>query len=327
MIQIKCCIETETDMETELLKDKRKETSHLQPGDVINVNGLQIVTLVNSCRAVIRPMESSKRTFTPKLGDKEVTITEAGRSSNISPNSDVEIIEQRGEIGLKKFLESKKPKPKEKIVLLEAGDIIGWNGIAQCVFAISAEWARIAKTGDFSTTIIEREQNEFLLLDKPRLDPGARAHRVKQFLAEAGDKAGELTKEITPDEMEQTMSKKTKKNVVKATKPAKEKKPDDGSRGGLGNCMGFSVSSVIRKLGQEGLDADQIDRALKSQGVTADPKTIKVSIRKVVLEDKTKKFADLSKKQLATLVKDAGEPAAPKEKKSKSRKGEAAAAA
>lgn len=288
----------------------------LAPGDVFLFAGgkKHIVDYVNSSRARAVPMESSVTTVTTRFGQK-IEFSKSAKSIDISPQVEAGfVIERLGASGLKEFLK-KKHNRKEIIMQLELGDVIQYSLEESpagktgrfTTTAVSAKSARIAsmdyEPGKLTVVVIPRAINDFFLVHKPRLTAHERKNEHNNFLTVNASAVEELTAEPTGEETKQM----PKKASAKSAKAPKSKKAGEPSRGALGQVMGFSASSVIRRLGKEGLDAGQIDRALKSQGVTADVKTIRVSIRKVVLDDKTKKFAELSAEQLAKLVKAAGD--------------------
>lgn len=292
-------------MNSEKIKRTTITTSRLRLGDVVEFYGHQIVVQIDTCSAAIEPLVGETKTFTPRFNDeKEVTIRKPSRRSHISPNSECEILERRGEIGLQVYLQAKTNK-KEIIMQLEPGDIIGWDGIAQCVFAVSETSARIARTSDFKNHLVPREVNEFYLLDKPRLDPGARVARVKQFLAEAGSLASELTKEITPEE-ESTVKTMKNKNAKTKTASAKKEKSADGSKGKLGNLFGNSITSVLRTLGKFGFTTGQAAKALKTHKIDAAPATLSIQLGRGRRADKNETYAELTGAQIAELKKDGG---------------------
>lgn len=149
------------------------------------------------------------------------------------------------------YLTLEKHKPKETIVKLEAGDCIGWNGIAQIVFAVSETKARISTTRNINPLVIDRNVNDIYLTDHPRLSEAERTARLNTLLAAAGSAAGELTKPITADEQtNKPMKTKTEKKpkAAKTPKAAKAPKtPKVKTEGGAESKVSYKGRSKFTK--------------------------------------------------------------------------------
>lgn len=289
----------------------------LELGDVVLIERREvIIDRATESGAHYIPMTGESRMVS--LGGKDIEFTNIGKGGTISRTCPPELILARhGAAGLEAFLKAKQNKNQSNIMQLLPGHILTYGAMAQCVFAVSEAHARIARTSDFAVTIINRNQNEFLLVDKP--DPGEREARLKKFLAEAGSKASELTSEITAEESAKITSMKTKTVKTKAPKAAKK---DDGSKGALGAVFGHSITSTLRTLGKHGFTFGQAFKALKAQKIEPAEATIKIQLGRGKRAAKDETYAELTKDQLAELKKDGGEaeveaPKAAKKAKSK----------
>lgn len=95
-----------------------------------------------------------------------------------------------------------------------------------------------------------------------------------------------------------------KPDKQKAPKP--EKKPADSAKGKLGQVMGHSTCSVIRRLGKEGASKLRIIAILAAVGVTASPAT--VAIQRGWGKSGKEKAAELTGDQIKELLGHASEP-------------------
>lgn len=101
-----------------------------------------------------------------------------------------------------------------------------------------------------------------------------------------------------------------------ASKPAADKSADktEGSRGALGEIFGFSVVSVLRRLGKVGVSVAHAREILKAQKITASDTTVSIQIsagkkgKTSGSKGKPVTYAELTKEQVAKLVKSAKEP-------------------
>ena len=96
-------------MNTEIENLNRQPVAvhRLRVGDVILLEGEKhFCEMVNDSRARCVPMHVQSVSYTT-TGGKAVTFNTFARSSNISPDAEVEILEQLGEQGMKEFFASK----------------------------------------------------------------------------------------------------------------------------------------------------------------------------------------------------------------------------
>ena len=86
--------------------------ANLMPGDMFPFGAHNyIAVMVNDSRCRALPLDSSVRIV--KFGDKEVALRDYGRAIDISPDSEVPVLERRGEIGAREFLRSRKASVPE----------------------------------------------------------------------------------------------------------------------------------------------------------------------------------------------------------------------
>jgi hypothetical protein len=90
-----------------------EDPQRLRLGDVLRYDGVeQIVSYVNDSRAMLVPLQSNSVKYQTLLG-KEVEFTTQGKGCNISPVYFGEILERRGEKGLRDWVDgNKKDSPR-----------------------------------------------------------------------------------------------------------------------------------------------------------------------------------------------------------------------
>lgn len=84
----------------------------------------------------------------------------------------------------------------------------------------------------------------------------------------------------------------------KATKTSTTKAP---TKGKLGSLLGHSVISVVRAMGKNGWTEEEATAALKKAGIMPATRTIRNALRRGKKNDKTRRIANLTAKQLASL--------------------------
>lgn len=92
-----------------------------------------------------------------------------------------------------------------------------------------------------------------------------------------------------------------KKPYEKARAAKKGAKAKAKTKGKLGQILGFSVISVIRAMGKAGWKFDEAQNALAQLKIAAKPHTVRMGLLRGRKNDKTRKIAPLSAKQLNTL--------------------------
>ena len=294
----------------------------LRLGDVCELRRMRhICGMVNRSRALMYPMAKDSHEVKPRFEDETFTVSAYAGPKGITPVVEKEfVLERLGVDGWENFRDSKKRKATD--MRLELGDVIGWEGNRATCVAVDGKRARVAwqtvTGGDTDTTgkvtpqsvvlgsvVIARDINEYYLVHRSRLTEHERAAELKNFLAANAAAAGELTKEIGSEEtVGATMATKVKKNKAEA-KAAGEKKPagDD-----LKKIFGFSISSVLNRLGKEGVTTAHAKAIMVAQG-----KTVKDSSVSTGISDgrsgKYGKPAELTGAQVKELRASAKDPA------------------
>lgn len=86
--------------------------ANLMPGDVFPFGAHNyIAVMVNDSRCRALPLDASIRLV--RFGNKEVALRDYGRQIDISPDSEVPVLERRGEAGAIQFLRSRKASAPE----------------------------------------------------------------------------------------------------------------------------------------------------------------------------------------------------------------------
>lgn len=184
----------------------------LKPGDVVDrgSEGQFIVVRISPSGANLRPLSSSKRTVTT-TGGKSFEVTNHGRSIQVSKFSSPDLIVGFDIVRLTELLN----RTKGTKMKLEPGDSIGLGGNPVMIYFVTETTAQAIVNRRLET--IEREQNEFLLMDKPRKTSEERATALEEYLT---------THKLTLEEL----TNNTKENEMKTAAPKKRKNP---ARGGL----------------------------------------------------------------------------------------------
>ncbi len=96
---------------------------------------------------------------------------------------------------------------------------------------------------------------------------------------------------------------KSAKTITKnaATPQSKQSERKAASKGKLGSLLGHSVISVVRAMGKHGWDFEQAQAALKKAGITAKEFTVKRALKRGANNDKTRRIAPITAKELETL--------------------------
>lgn len=263
-------------------------------GDVINYGGLEhICTRVNYCSSSWEPTQSERRTIQPRFDKPSFSVTVRREATRLCANFERGTFLRRlGEEGLREWLD--RNKKAKGIMKLEPGDVIGWSTAPVeeggkhgrfTVVAVSDKLARIASTNcandpnRLTILVVDREQNEFLLIHRPRLRDVERANELKSFLAVNAAHREKLTKEPSGEEIDTTMAKKTtaKKATAKAPKKQQFKsRPNNKKqhRGGDDKLFGFSATAVLRRFGKEGITAQRATEIFNRLKINVSPVTI-----------------------------------------------------
>ena len=304
-------------------------------GDIMELDGREhICVRVNDCSASWMPTHLKKVIVQPRFDKPAYEVTEKGETVRTTSSFDKGTITRRlGMAGLREWLDSKR---KERgMITLQTGDDIGWSTAPTSeggahgrltVVAVADKFARIASTNAvnapaLAVLVIERDQNEFLLVHKPRLREHERAENLKNFLATNAAAAGELTKQIGSEEIEQTMAKKTesKKNkasggglAAEAMKAGKGEAKPKKSTSTRPEWLGHPVTGVLRALGKAGVSAAHARAIVKKAGVDVADATVAIQVGAAKYKPSDKSYrgepADLTAEQLKTLIASAPEP-------------------
>ena len=193
----------------------------LEVGDVLELRGaLHICTRsVESC-AVMEPLAKTKRTVVDQVFKTEATFETYGTKQRISQCVDRGLIlERRGQAGVDEYLGLKKGNNMK----IETGEHIAIFGDRHIAVFTDERSARLLNVNTLATLTIEREVNEFYLLDKPRLDEAQRKAAldavVTNFSKLEGRSSEELTNPLTDLERNNCMSLRKLQNQKTKTKP------------------------------------------------------------------------------------------------------------
>ena len=230
---------------------------------------------------------------------------------------------------------------------LEPGDIVEYSGKRWLVESSTESRARIiplfpgvskAVTFADGSVAVFTEQGRHVSISQhipsDMLLERAGAEYVKTFLSTRRGSPGEADNHTTGAIGEASMINETdglargglaaealrakSGNKPKAAKKEKKTEAEDGSKGKLGQLFGNSITSVIRKLANEGLTVAQITKALKAQKDIEVPAeaTVKIQRGRGVRNDPAKDgvLATLTREQLKAL-KDAAGPVEKEETK------------
>lgn len=267
--------------------------TELAVGDTIQLDkGLHIVEAIGSKSADCLPLDD-------KNNGKPRTVQ--------NPFPRHLVISRGGQPALDEFIGKKaeaaaQPKVKKGFVLLEPGDKLCHGGEMRTVVSVLEKRCIIGNL-DGQEFYEDRQVNEFLLLEccthkYIRLDPAQRAANLEQFLAQ---RKSPLPEAQTSDETEtphiETMSKKSKAKTVKQAKQPKQAKVAKTNR--LGEIHGFSIGSVINRLGVEGVKTSDACLILESQGVEVKKQTVAWNINEG--SHGRGKAAELTKEQVKEL--------------------------
>ena len=186
-------------------------------GDVLKLRGaLHICTRsVESC-AVMEPLTKTKRTVTDQVFKTEATFETYGTKQRISQTVEPSMIaERRGQAGVDEYLGLKKGNNMK----IETGEHIAIFGDRHIAVFTDERSARLLNVNTLATLTIEREVNEFYLLDKPRLDEAQRKAAldavVTNFSKLEGRSSEELTNPLTDLERNNTMALRKLKGETK----------------------------------------------------------------------------------------------------------------
>ena len=288
---------------------------HLQVGDIVRVDGgPQIVVRANGSGVVIEPVTRKHRTATTRFG-KEFTVADKLAGTHRSRNWPRDMVLYHCNdpeceaflAGVAKLNQETEAKMKG-MVTLEPGDALCYHNKVCCVVAVTDDGATLGDM-DGNEYAESRRVNEFYFdfadCGKPgctvhqRFDSGQRAEFLKTFLATrkppvraegkkqlpgAGDPqpAGAVTvsgeTENPVEESETNMSKKAKVKKGKAGRKPRAVKASNGSNGHMEKIFGFSVCSVLRRLGKEGVTAEQASQILAANKITMPEQSMKVQL-------------------------------------------------
>lgn len=268
--------------------------TELAVGDTIQLDkGLHIVECVGKDTADCLPLDDKNK------GKPRTVQTPFPRHL---------VISRGGKPALDKFL-SQPPKPKPGHVLLEPGDRLVHMG-GHCTVVSVLDKKCVIGNLDGREFYEDRLVNEYRLTDvcthKPvRLNEAERAANLEQFLQQRKSPQPETEEtsdqKPTKEQEDKVMAKKSKPANANRAKHVK----NDGTKGKLGEWLGYSVCSVIRKLAQEGLTTGHISAIVAKAGFTAKPTT--VSLNAVAGRAGKYKIADLTKQQVKDLSDSASE--------------------
>ena len=200
------------------------------------------------------------------------------------------------------------------MVTLEPGDALCYHAKVCCVLAVTDDEAVLGDV-DGNEYKESRRVNEFFFdfteCGKPgctvhqRYDAAQRAAFLKKFLEtrQPPRPAGPTTKPSGEQETEEVMAKKAKTKKTTTTETTK------GPRiGGLGELMGCSVASVVRRLGKEGVKGGHAMAILEAQKIKAS----KPGVATMLFNGRHGiggEVAPLTAAQVSELVKSAEAPA------------------
>ena len=211
----------------------------IRVGDVLELRGaLHICTRsVESC-AVMEPLAKTKRTVTDQVFKTEATFETYGTKQRISQCVDRGLIlERRGQEGADEYLGLKKGNNMK----IEAGEHIAILGDRHVAVFTDERNARLLNVNTLATLTIEREVNEFYILDKPRLDEAQRKAALDavttNFSKLEGRSSEELTNQLTDLERNNCMALRKIQNQKTKTKP----------RGGLYADKVASETGIVEK--------------------------------------------------------------------------------
>lgn len=199
------------------------------------------------------------------------------------------------------------------LVRLQPGDVVNVFGVVAMVVKATEANSHVAEASRRQRTVTDRvtgetatfklpPQRHIISTTLPKEDVIQRqgAAGLAYFLKTRTVQGVEQTKTSdTEHEGENSMAAK-KKNTKKAAAPeAAEGKAS--TKGQLGNVMGYSTCSVLRRLGIAGVDNKQAKAILGACGVQASDATIATHISQGAAGKKGKSVAPLTKAQVDEL--------------------------
>lgn len=241
----------------------------IRAGDVIEIDGeLMVCDMVNDCRARFRPVLGQTVRVETRFGKQSEFTVDRG-SVNIATHVEPEsIVERLGEGGLKEFLASQTARRRGAV----AGGAEETNDKYERLIIMAAKLR--ALKGEKKTT-------------KAR---GGLAADAANAAAETG-----------------TSAKRQRTRKVASASPSASGAEPSHSRGKLGQLLGFSVVSVIQRLGKEGVNIAHAQAIVKAQGIPAKPATVAQNVR-LGKNGKGKSVAPLTEEQLKGLIASAPAP-------------------
>ena len=211
----------------------------LEVGDVLKLQGgLHICTRSHESAAVMEPIQKTTRTVRDQVMGTESTFETYGTKHRVSQTTEPSmIVERRGQAGADEYLGLKKGNNMK----IEAGEHIAIFGDRHVAVFTDERSARLLNVNTLTTLCIEREVNEFYLLDKPRLDEAQRKAAldavVTNFSKLEGRSSEELTNPLTDLERNNCMALRKIQNQKTKTKP----------RGGLYADKVASETGIVEK--------------------------------------------------------------------------------